>query len=268
MITLHSILNIKNEYEFKVHFAVHDGNEEPLDVFVRDKSVWQGWNESRGQRNVFNRKYIFSLIRFYPRKDRWLFGGIYEVLNTYDDGYEVKLHALHSELIGRLLIKHRGPGARGKSFLFENNYLDMEVAEIFENEYSGETFCGFDKIEHSFDKIEHIIRNQRLDWKTALLNVKGIYLIVDKSNGRNYVGSAYGDSGIWSRWECYVHTGHGWNEGIKQVIEDAGIEYARQNFQFSLLEFYSKRTDDQLIKDREQYWSRVLCSNTFGYNRN
>lgn len=268
MITLDSILKIKNDYEFKVHFAVYNGDEEPLDVFVRDKKEWQGWNEYRDGKNVFNRKYIFSLIRFYPQQNRWLFGGIYEVINTKNDGYELKLQVLHRDLIGRLLIKHAGPGARGRSFFFEKHYTNMEVAEIFEYEYSGETFCGFDKIEHSFDKIEHIIRNQRLDWKTALLNVKGVYLIVDKSNGRKYVGSAYGDSGIWSRWKCYVDTGHGWNEGIKQVIADAGIEYARQNFQFSLLEFYSMRTDDQLIIDREQYWKRVLCSNTFGYNRN
>ncbi|MBD9661603.1 MULTISPECIES: GIY-YIG nuclease family protein [Pantoea] len=268
MISLSSVLQIENEFDYKVHFAVYNYEEQPLDAFVRSKDEWQAWNEWRGHRDDFNRKYIFSLIKFYPQQERWLFGGIYEVLERNQEKYTVKLLDLHKEFIGRLLIKYPGPGARGRSFLFENHYTKMQISQILEEQYSGETFCGFDKIEHSFDKIEHIIKNQRLDWKTALLNVKGVYLIVDKSNGKKYVGSAYGDSGIWSRWECYVHTGHGLNEGLTEIISLAGIDYARKNFQFSLLEFYSMRTDDQLIIDREQFWKRVLCSNNYGYNLN
>lgn len=36
----------------------------------------------------------------------------------------------------------------------------MKVAEIFESEYSGETFRGFDQIQHSFETLEHIIKNK------------------------------------------------------------------------------------------------------------
>ncbi|PHP91290.1 hypothetical protein CBF17_024100, partial [Pantoea agglomerans] len=171
-------------------------------------------------------------------------------------------------LIGRLLIDYPGPRARGRSFHFEKHYYKMKVAEIFESEYSGETFCGFDQIQHSFETLEHIIKKQKMDWKRALLNVKGVYLIVDKCNGKKYVGSAYGGQGIWSRWESYVNTGHGWNEGLSLLIRETSIEYARRNFQFSILDFYSMRTDDQIIIDRETYWKRVLCSREFGYNRN
>jgi hypothetical protein len=62
--------------------------------------------------------------------------------------------------------------------------------------------------------------------------VKGVYLIVDKKNGKMYVGSAYGDLGIWSRWSCYIGTGHGWNDELTKLIKDNGIQYARDNFQF------------------------------------
>ncbi|MBN3124555.1 GIY-YIG nuclease family protein [Pectobacterium brasiliense] len=268
MIELESILHIENDLDYKVHFAVFNYEEEPLDVFVRDKSEWQGWNEWRNGRDDFNRKYIFSLIRFYPQKNRWLFGGIYEVLERRPDGYKVRLVNEHRGLIGRLLIDYPGPGARGRSFLFENHYFKMKVAEIFNNEYSGETFCGFDQVQHSFEKLEHIIKKQKIDWKRALLNVKGVYLIVDKSNGKKYVGSAYGEHGIWSRWETYVCTGHGWNEGLSDLLKEKGIDYARRNFQFSIMDFYSMRTDDQIILERESYWKRVLCSREFGYNRN
>lgn len=98
--------------------------------------------------------------------------------------------------------------------------------------------------------------------------MKGVYLIIDRSNGKMYVGSAYGDSGIWSRWVCYVETGHGWNDELTKLINTDGIDYARKNFQFSILEFRSMRTDDQVIIEREQYWKRVFQTNVFGYNKN
>jgi hypothetical protein len=44
-----------------------------------------------------------------------------------------------------------------------------------------------------------------------LENVKGVYLIVDKSNGKMYVGSAYGDTGIW----CPLH--------LADVVPDNGL---------------------------------------------
>jgi hypothetical protein len=48
--------------------------------------------------------------------------------------------------------------------------------------------------------LESIYAIQRPDWKTALEHAKGVYLITDTSNGKRYVGSAYGVTGIWSRW--------------------------------------------------------------------
>ena len=112
------------------------------------------------------------------------------------------------------------------------------------------------------------MRRERPDWKAALEKVKGIYLIVDKSNGKMYVGSAYGNAGIWSRLRCYVGTGHGWNDKLIKIIHSNGTDYARENFQFSVLELRSMRTDDRDILNRETYWKRVLQSRKFGYNSN
>lgn len=77
-----------------------------------------------------------------------------------------------------------------------------------------------------------------------------------------------GDAGIWSRWACYIGTGHGWNDELTKLINTNGIGHARENFQFSILEFRSMRTDDQVIINREQYWKRALQTNAFGYNKN
>ena len=79
-------------------------------------------------------------------------------------------------------------------------YIDsITVTKIFEYKYTGEVFSGFDNINHDFSVLENIFKMGKSDWKTVLENVKGIYLLTDKETGKSYVGSAYGDSGIWAR---------------------------------------------------------------------
>ena len=98
--------------------------------------------------------------------------------------------------------------------------------------------------------------------------MKGVYVITDKSNGKQYVGSAYGQRGIWSRWSEYVGSGHGNNDELAELIEKYGIGYAAKNFQFALLELFPMKRDDDSIIERESFWKRVLLTHMHGYNRN
>ena len=106
--------------------------------------------------------------------------------------------------------------------------------------------------------LEAVFRNERADWKAALANVKGVYLIADKSNGKKYIGSAYGDAGIWVRWACYIGTGHGWNDELITLIDHEGIKYAGEHFRFSVLEVMVKSTPDDVVLAREAHWKRAL----------
>jgi hypothetical protein len=267
-IAVSKLLPISNLKEYKIHFAVWNKVHQPLDVFVRDRDEWMGWNSWRDGRDDFSRRFIFSLIRYYHQPEKWLFGGIFEVVERHEKGNTVILADLYREYIGRLLVHYPGPGVRGRSFHLHNHFDELQVAQVLEKPFEGEAFCGYEHVEHSFSQLESIIKQGKSDWKAALENVKGVYLIVDKSNGKMYVGSAYGDSGIWSRWACYIGTGHGWNDQLTKLISAKGLKYARENFQFSILEFRSMRTDDKAIIEREQYWKRALLSCQFGYNNN
>lgn len=274
MKTIHvsEILKLKNISEYKFHAARWNNSEQPLDVFVRSKKEWFGWNTWRNNKDEFSRNYIFSLIDFYPEENTWLFGGIYKILerNNISKAHSYKILELeeYSQYVGRLKINLEKP-SRGRAFYLENYYDQMIVSEILKESYSGEIFPGFDNISHDFTTLENIFNNEKIDWKSALENIKGVYLITDKNNGKKYVGSAYGDYGIWTRWKCYMKTGHGWNDELTELIKKEGFKYAQENFKITLLEYMKMQTDDKYIIKRESFWKEAFLSRgKFGYNKN
>lgn len=263
------IFNIENLAGYKLHIARrYLEGEAALDLFLRDKAEWAKMNSPAGvKEGNFKRRYIFSMMQFYPEgKDIWLFGGIFAV-----DGTDSVLTDFGKEFIGRLKIK-LPTDAQIFSLCLENQWDKMTVHELLAEPYSGEVFPGYDNISLNFPMLETIIKNQPADWKTALHNVKGIYCIADKSNGRKYIGSAYGEMGLWSRWACYAETGHGHNKQLRALIDEVGLGHARENFRFTLLELYAFKTGDDYIISRENFWKEALLTRKkhgeHGYNAN
>jgi len=271
-IHLSSLLPISDTRDYKVHLACWNGEIQPLNVFVRDRKEWDSWNSWRSAKDEFNRTYILSLIDFYPEPGIWLFGGIYKVLDrslsNQSHSYTVDLVLDHEDLVGRLKVRFARPG-RIRSIKLENYYSQMTVSELLREPYTGEPFPGYEGINHDFGALEAVFKTHRPDWRNALEHIKGVYLIADKSNGKKYVGSAYGESGVWARWSSYIETGHGGNDELTQLISREGLDYARRNFRISLLEYRPAKTDDKVIIERESYWKEALLSRgPFGYNKN
>lgn len=267
-IMLNNIFPITNLTDYKVHFAKWNEENQPLDVFTKDRQEWQGWQEYRPGRDDFNRPMIFALASFYHEPLTWLFGGIFRVLARHEDRYEVELTDIGAGFIGRL--KLRSPyNARTVRVNMEDQYGNFEVVEILREPYTGRAFPGYEDIHLSFEEIETIVRNSRPDWMASLESVKGIYLITDTKTGKRYVGSAYGEGGIWSRWCSYVSTGHGGNEELLALVTTPDLAYCRANFRFALLEHRSFRVDDKTIIEREGFWKKLLLTRgEQGLNRN
>lgn len=258
--------------KYKIHFAIGRLNrKEPLYALI--KNEFKEWQEYQNNKN-FERDYIFSLI-FYETNE-WIFGGIYKRLNveySYDDKnkknyykYSTELIPINEELIGRLIIKYKKE-FRQSYTLFENQFSDLIISEILKEQYKIEQFPGYEKVKIDYNLLKEIIKINEKSWKTALQNIKGIYLIADKSNGKHYIGSAYGNEAFWNRWSEYAKNGHGNNIELKKIIEEKGLNYA-ENFQYSILEIRSYIIDDEIILEREKYWKDILLSREFGYNEN
>lgn len=265
----------------KIHVAQKAGETRPIDVFTRDFNEWQNvWNGSYHSNHCWNRDYIFSMIELPNEPNRWLFGGIFRVL-SYKQAknrkgkecifYEVDLDSQGESLIGRLVI-HWVKDARAKGRKPDTMLSNMSVAEILPELYAGEDFPGYSSIDHSYEILEKLWNDSKPDWLSALAHCQGVYLITDIKTGLRYVGSAYGEDGIWSRWGCYFRTGgHGNNKLLKELLKSKakGIGYARKYFKFSLLEQASSRDSEQYVILREAYWKQVLMTRgKYGLNEN
>lgn len=258
--------------QVKLHCAVYNGERHPIDVLSNDPEAWKGWNSWRGVKDDFNRQFVFSLAQDRHDPTLWLFGGIWEVIGRRHEpralSYDIVLREdLMAPFIQRLWVRLPLAG-RNRRRNMESLLDQMTVSSIQEEAFVGDPFPGHDRINHSLAEIQTVVIQQRPDWRIALEHMKGVYVIHDQETGKPYVGSAYGDTGIWQRWSYYAATLHGDNLGLKAHLETIGEVAYRERMRFALLEFWSMRTDDGHVLEREAYWKSVLLSRSLGHNKN
>ena len=103
-------------------------------------------------------------------------------------------------LEGRLVVDwtsprswhRRGPTAAG-----------LPVLEIADRDKI--PFPGFDKVLLGWHEVQDLISDPRYaDWRAALSEVQGIYLITDSSTGKQYIGKADGAERLFRRWSEYA----------------------------------------------------------------
>lgn len=211
--------------------------------------------------------------------DNWLFTGIVQVLK--DNGYAQKADAKYIESYKkyafRVVVKYHKVEQNG-IILAKNLLPKLEVVEIWppEKEVLDKSFPGYNNVSVSYGELKNRLATSD-EWRAFLKARKGVYLISDTSNGKLYVGSAYGENGIYGRWKTYVESGFDKNEvengkypnrDFQRIVKENGMDYIKKNFHYSLLETFADDVNIEYIIRRESWWKTQLLSRDFGYNAN
>ena len=117
-------------------------------------------------------------------------------------------------------------------------------------------FPGFQTFQCLSEEVELLPSS----WQQVLSAVCGIYLLVCRESGVQYVGSAYGEQGLYGRWLNYARTGHGGNVLLKKRKAN--------RFHISILEVVSSAVSVSELIQREQQWKAKLGTRAFGLNAN
>jgi hypothetical protein len=269
MIFLNDILRMDNLGNVKIRFnLMFRDNWNPIEVFTNnDINVLlegQYWNY-KNKKSFKNGQVTIGFIRVKKNEDFWLLfhvGRITQDLNIFNSvGYNYEILSEYEKYFGRLIIKFRNSV---QTVIRNANAVinECEVMQILPVTFRNDFFPGYDKVNVSWEELSRVIEKE--SWKTALQNQKGVYLITDVSNGKMYVGSAYGENMILGRWKSYIKTGHGGNTELKKIKFD----YIKKNFRYSILDIYKSTIADQIIIEKEYWWKDTLQTRKFGYNKN
>jgi hypothetical protein len=267
-ILLDDILNLGDLENVKIRFnLMFAGNWNPIEIF-KDGNIdtlleGQYWNY-QSKKSFKQGQITLGFIRL-NKDNLWLLfhvGRITKDLNRLNGvGYEYEVIPEFEKYFGRLIIRFKNE-AQTMIRLAKSVIDDCEVVQILPDIFDNDIFPGYDQVNISWNELSRVLTKE--GWKTALKNQKGVYLITDSSNGKMYVGSAYGDQMLLGRWESYVKTGHGGNVELKKL----DFEHIKLNFRYSILDIFKSTIDDQTIIVRESWWKCVLYTREFGYNKN
>lgn len=251
-------LNELGDYRF------HMAKNGALEALARSDEEWQCWQEHKGIKNRFPAQYIVAFANI--SGNNFLFGGIYEIIERLSDSYKVRLLDDHQDLVGRLVIKC--PVGRTVERCPKQILEDAVISEVYSTRYRGEKFKSISSINHNYNTLETVFKNELHDWKFALSNVKGVYLLTNNENGKSYVGSASGENGIWQRWSDYIFECTGGNKELIELKENFTEDYFKKNFKFSVLETVGSSATTEEIIDLENLWKDKLLTRAHGYNAN
>ena len=132
-------------------------------------------------------------------------------------------------------------------------------------------FTRYEDVLLNYSQLKQVVADN--EWKAKLEACNCVYVITDKSNGKQYVGVTYKGSkagikgGILSRWTEYANTGHGEDMSLKKLCEEDS-NYAEENFQWSILETLPLSVIPAIAINIETKWKEKLLTKTFGYNNN
>lgn len=170
--------------------------------------------------------------------------------------FDLALTAFYAHWKGKLIV--RWPGKELSWWRWAHNPKnEMEVLAILDESAFDAPMSKWDAIDFTWDQLRVLPTRS----KSALSQWRGIYYIFDTSDGKGYVGSAYGESNLYGRWVNYAARGHGGNRLLRQRDP--------RNFRFTILELVAPVRDAGDVIRLEASWKeRLHTREPYGLNDN
>lgn len=267
MITIQELISLKTDIfkNSKTLFVRHKDNRTEYREVLKDRDALIEYQKNQS-RNVFKGfEYLVSFIG-QERNKSLLFGffkinGVAETEHGFY--YDIEEIEICQDYIDRVVIDW----GKGSLAWFQHyNKNQKEVLEILPKGYLGE-FPGLTNFILDFNELRRLIENPdaNREWKNHLSSVNGIYMILDKSNGNQYIGSACGNEGIWQRWSEYSKNRHGYNSQLIILCDDVNYH---KNFQYTILQTLPSNLSKIEVIKIENLYKQKFGSKTYGLNSN
>lgn len=157
--------------------------------------------------------------------------------------FDLQLLPLMQSMRGKLIVEWPQPIVNFVRWA-ENNTFPIHA--ILEESKLTQPLSDWREIVWSWNKLQNLPHS----WREALKHWGAIYLIHDRSDGKNYIGSASGEENLWGRWQNYADTGDGGNV----LLRDRGPE----SLEFSILERISPDMIRTQVVELETSWKKRL----------
>ncbi|GFG97360.1 GIY-YIG nuclease family protein [Mycobacterium timonense] len=250
------------------------GPEDLIEERVREYTRYQGISARQFPANPA--RYWVILIADGQRRSRLYgtyenFGEVATERTATRRYYDLRRSSFLAPLADRLVVEWGNPRTWHRRAITAAKLPILEIADR-----DTVPFPGFDRVLLTHHELREMVSDHRYaDWRAALSEVQGIYLITDSSNGKQYVGKADGAERILGRWMSYARDGHGGNIALRELAfasvgtDDAKIktDHAR-HFLFSILRVFGPSTSSTEVDAAESHYKRALVTREFGLNRN
>ena len=255
-------------------FIYNEYKESVYKLYRTDYNLFLKWQSEQADKNMMNVDYLVVFLGEEHCECRFIgvfknYGRISSSANgasIYDirevEGFEV---------LKDVVVIEWGKGTLSWR---QNWSTTKEVKRIEEkNNRDGiPLFTRYEDVVLSLSQLRKVVNDK--EWQSKLESLNCVYLILNKANGKQYVGVTYKDvkqgrkNGILSRWTEYAQTAHGNNKLLKELLTKEGLNYAEQYFQWTILETLPLNVTSKEAIDRESLYKIKFGTREYGYNEN
>jgi len=158
-----------------------------------------------------------------------------------------------NEYCGRIVVDW---GGGERAWVQYAHRRDKQVLEL-RRQAEEPPFPGFGRFGCALHEVDAL----PAAWLEPLRASRGVYLLIHRTSGKQYVGSATGSDGLLGRWRCYGD-GHGGNLALRELGHGA------EEFDVRVLETVGSGATLDDVYELESIWKAKLGSRVQGLNRN